>query len=134
MCVCAWRLLSILFISLTETPKYRKLTHAQKKKLQIHTFTAHTRTITPTPAAQLSATLRSNCLHLLHMAYFSLRPTCFFFSSLPLTLLHIPPFSSELCSICQFAGPALVHAAPVRAPRARAGQHAGTHASQTQYT
>lgn len=97
----AWRLLSIPFISLTETPKYRNITHAQKK-LQIHTFIKHTWTITSTPAAQLSATLRSNCLHLLHMAYFFLRPTCFF-SSLALTLLQFLPFSGELCSICQFA-------------------------------
>lgn len=100
--------LFLLFLS--QRPPNTERSHMLKKKLQIHTFTTHTRTMASTPAAQLSTTLRSNCLHLLHMAYFFLRPTCFF-SSLPLTLL-----SAASSALFVSLPPVLLHIAPVWAP------------------
>lgn len=89
-----------LFLSLLS----QRATNTESSHMQKKNCSYHTHTITFTPSAQLSTTLRSNCVHLL--AYFSLRPTCFFSSlppSHPFTFSHsqYPALFNQL--ICQFA-------------------------------
>lgn len=95
----------------------RKCTHAQKKGLQIHTNISHTRTIMFPPSAQLSTTLRSNCLHLVRMAYFCLRPTCSFSLALSLsfTLISSSSLTRQFATNSHSYG-TLTHA-PVRHSR-----------------
>lgn len=63
----------------------RKCTHVRKKRNCRYTRSQRAQGQS-TPSTLLSTNLRTNCLHLLHMAYFCLRPTCFL--SLPLTLIR----------------------------------------------